>query len=128
MSFTHQIERTWKRGNDSVVAVETVTSDSEANQDVAVADGQTAFHTVLAIDVSQLKSLFIKSDQDITIKTNSSGSPTDTIDVVANIPLMWTPDCGFDCPLSADVTGLYIANDSGSTATVQIRCLQDGTP
>lgn len=125
----HRIQRIWQNaGNESVVQQESIQADSETNLDIAVADEATALQANVAIDVSALKSLYIASDQDVTIETNSSGSPDDTIEITANVPLIWTPDCGFDCPLTADVTAFFLANASGEDATLQVRLLQDSTP
>lgn len=126
---THRIQRIWQdAGNESVSQQETVTADLETNLDVAVADGQTAKQINIAIDISALKLLYIGSDKDVTIETNNSSTPDDTIAIKANIPLLWTPDCGFDCPLTEDVAALYLANASGAEAAFKVRTLQDATP
>ena len=125
---SHNILRQWQSGNQSVSQEETVTADSETNLDLAVDDGETALEANIAIDVSALASLYMAADQDITIKTNSSGSPDDTISLKANKPLVWTPNCGFSNPLSEDVLSIFCANSSGTNATLQIRLLQDATP
>lgn len=125
---SHKILRQWQSGNQSVSQEETVTADSETNLDLAVDDGETALEANIAIDVSALASLYMAADQDITIKTNSSGSPDDTISLKANKPLVWTPNCGFSNPLSEDVLSIFCANSSGTNATLQIRLLQDATP
>ena len=125
---SHKILRQWQSGNQSVSQEETVTADSETNLDLAVDDGETALEANIAIDVSALASLYMAADQDITIKTNSSGSPDDTISLKANKPLVWTPNCGFSNPLSVDVLSIFCANSSGTNATLQIRLLQDATP
>lgn len=126
---THRLQRIWQdAGNESVTQQETIVADSETNLDVAVADGATALQANLAVDISALKSLYISSDQNLTVKTNSSGSPDDTLTIKANSPLIWTPDCGFACPLTEDVTALYLANAAGEDATLKVRLLQDATP
>ena len=125
---SHKILRQWQSGNQSVSQEETVTADIETNLDLAVDDGETALEANIAIDVSALASLYMAADQDITIKTNSSGSPDDTISLKANKPLVWTPNCGFSNPLSEDVLSIFCANSSGTNATLQIRLLQDATP
>jgi len=87
---------------------------------------------VLKITRSQLKSLALISDQNITIYTNaaSTGSPTDTISLVAGVPMTWTLatdtlTAGFGlvkCPISADVTaGIWVTNAAGSAANLKIR-------
>lgn len=93
-----------------------------------IADGQTAKQINIAIDVSALKSIIIKSDQDITIKTNSSGAPDDTLAIEANKEYSWNEDSLDACQLGTDVTTIYVANASGSTATLTIDAIQDATP
>lgn len=82
----------------------------------------------LAIDVSQLKSLLISSDVALTLKTNSSGSPTDTIAIKAGIPYIWNTDSYDTCLITADVTTAFLTNATGGAATVSIRGLYDPTP
>ena len=125
---THRIQRIWQdAGNESVSQQEAVVADLETNLDVAIADGQTAKQINVAIDISALKLLFISSDQDVTIETNNSSTPDDTIEITANVPLIWTPDCGFACPLTEDVAAMYLANASGEEAAFKVRLLLDAT-
>lgn len=94
----------------------------------SIADGQTARQITIAIDVSALKSLYIKSDQAITIKTNSSGSPDDTLVLEANKEYSWNEDSLDACQLGTDVTAIFVANASGSAAALVIDAIQDATP
>ena len=75
-----------------------------------------------AITRANLKALAIKTDQAITIKTNSSGSPTDTITLVGPQCLVWTlqTDTLSKCPFSADVTQIFVTNATGLIANLQI--------
>ena len=76
-----------------------------------------------------MKSLFLLSDQDVLIQTNDGTTPDDAISLKAGIPLIWENVTGYySNPLTVDVTDLYITNDSGSSATVTVRVLQDVTP
>ena len=126
---THRLTRTWQdAGNESVTQQETITADGETNLDVAVPDSSTDLQANLAVDISELQSFYMSSDRDLTVKTNSSGTPDDTIALKANKPLIWTPNCGFSNPFSADLTALFLTNASGTDATLQVRLLQDVTP
>jgi len=90
-----------------------------------VSDGLVNF----ALDVSQAKLVFMQSDQDLTVKTNDSGSPQETISLTAGKPLLWVPDFPeAPTPFSDDVTALYVSNASGDTATLRIKALLDATP
>lgn len=95
---------------------------------VAVANGQTVFEIMAAIDVSALKSLFVVSDQNVTMKSNSSGAPDDTLTLLANQPLVWYSGSYYPCPLTVDVVKFYVANASGAEADIYIFALIDPTP
>lgn len=97
-----------------------------------IADGETDVAVPCLIDVSALKMLLIGSDQDVTLETNNPGgasaAPDQTITLKANQPMDWAEDDPVDCPLTADVSTLYVTNASGSTVNLEVRALQDATP
>jgi hypothetical protein len=93
-----------------------------------VADSVTDQLIVISIDVSQIKSIYILSTQDLTLETNNSGAPVDTISLVANMPYIWTTDSYDTNKLGTDVTAIYLTNSSGATATFDLRCVYDSTP
>jgi hypothetical protein len=82
----------------------------------------------LALDISQVKSLYILSDQDVTLKTNSSSSPTDTIALKANQPYIWYTGAYDASKITADVTQAFITNAGATQANVKMRWLYDITP
>jgi len=125
---THKINQDWQAGNESISKQITITADGEANLEVAVADESTDLAINIAIDYSALKSLYIVSDQDLTVETNDGTTPDDTLTLLAGKPIVWFEGCGFTNPLSADVTALYATNASGADATLTIKTLQDATP
>ena len=51
-----------------------------------------------------------------------------TINLVAGVPYVWTSDSYFVQLIDDDVTKVEVTNSSGSTATFEIRVLQDATP
>lgn len=68
-------------------------------------------NTLLSIawTVANTQSLFLLSSSDATIKTNSSGSPANTISLKAGIPLIWRASAGYySNPFTTDVTAWYI--------------------
>lgn len=81
-----------------------------------------------ALDVSACKAFAVVSDQAVTLKTNSSGSPDDTIALTANAPYIWTTSMYDSFQLGTDVTSFYVTNASGSTASVSILSVTDPTP
>ena len=128
MSITHAITIQWEQGNNSLTSRKEFIGEAEKNVSVSVADSSTDFQIELALDVSELKSFILDSDQDITVETNSGSAPDDTFTVKADNPLVWNTDSPAANPFSADVTDFYITNSSGSAATVNIRSLVDATP
>jgi hypothetical protein len=126
---THSLTRGWQRNSDITSKRQDITADGELTAEIAVPDSSTDLQATVAIDVSAMKSLFLLSDQDVTIETNSGSAADDTITLKAGIPLIWENVSGYYTnPLGTDVTDLYITNDSGSSATVTLRVLQDVTP
>lgn len=133
MSFTHRHSRGWSSsGATSLPYDKDVTHEGEENRSLAIPDGTTDLLVSLAVDITVLKALFIGSDQDITIETNqaggSSGAPDDTLTLPANQPVSWQENDVMTCPLTVDVTQIYVTNASGSTANLEIRTLEDATP
>lgn len=94
----------------------------------SIADAQTNKIVSWACDVSQVQIIIISSDKALTIKTNNSGAPDDTLELVANVPYVWHVGAYAAFALGTDVTVLYVTNASGSAATLKIAGLYDPTP
>lgn len=81
----------------------------------------------LPVDVSTVKAAGIVANQDCTIKTNSTSTPTDTLALQANAAILWQTGDPTALFLTADVTDFYIT--TGGTATlVQFAACTDSTP
>lgn len=89
----------------------------------ATTNGEVAF----TLDVSQLKGIYIVSDQDILLETNDGSSPDDTISLKAGIPYLWHENSYHACLFDADITALFVTNTSGSTANLKIDAFFDPT-
>lgn len=105
----------------------TLSNESEFVLDAAVADSVTDGLHAMVLDVTQVKSILITSDQAVTLEFNNSTTGVPTIVLVANVPYVWTLNSYDTLILGTDVTALYITNASGSTANVKIRALIDPT-
>ena len=81
----------------------------------------------LSVDVSQVKGVYILSDQDVTLETNNSGSPTNTLALKANIPYVWYTNKYHSLVFSSDITALYVTNASAAAANLTIEILTDPT-
>lgn len=133
MIFKHILTRSFERDQspgDSLTQRDEITADAEDNREIAVPNDSVPVQVSMAIDVSALKSLYIKSDQDVTLETNSSSTPDDTINLIANQVLLWSVNDYAANPFASavDVVNLFFTNSGGSAATVSVRVLQDSTP
>lgn len=62
-----------------------------------------------AFTVANIQGVFLVANQNLTIKTNSSGSPAQTINLIAGLPLYWEASAGyFSNPFTTNVTAFYI--------------------
>lgn len=126
MATTHRITYTWSNGGTPLSVTVEKTGGLEANLEEAVPANQTNLLMNIAVDVSAAKVVVISSDVALTLKTNSSGTPDDTISVLAGVPIVWHSTDGFTCPLTVDVTKVYVTNTTAGT--LKIYTLQDATP
>lgn len=81
----------------------------------------------ITFTVANLKMMVITSTKDITIKENSSGAPTATFTIKANVPFEWHKDGGVPVPFvgtAGVVTKFFISNPGAGDATVKARGLQ----
>lgn len=107
----------------------TLTGGLQTRIEETIAGGATNTQVNLAIDNSELISLFIYCDRDLTIKTNSSGAPDNTINLRAGEPLHWHENAYFANPVvAADVTKIYVTLAAGDDATLIVETIQDATP
>ena len=110
----------------------------EAN-DAQTGDGEASYDGTIAITTTQevsLAFLFAKVKSfcayveggSLTLKTNSSGAPDDTLVLPVGLTV-WNANDAAACPFTTDVTKFFLVNASGTaTPTAKIRVLLDVTP
>ena len=132
-SPTHRVTRSIY--SDGRIVTDNKTYTGSLNVSVDTTDDKILAAAVdqvinIAIDVSELKSIIITSDEDITIETNNtaSGSADDILTIVADVPYIWTTDDQDTCLLTVDVTVMYCTNAGATDATLKIEALIDATP
>lgn len=115
-------------GESLVNAIE-VSAGAEIAIDETIAGGTTDNAVTFALDVSAAVAVYIVSDQAIKIETNGGDAPDATINLAANVPLVWKDsDAAAGNPFgSDDVTGLFVTNDTDAAANLKIRVLYDPT-
>lgn len=96
--------------------------------DESIPDSTTDQLIDCAFVLARLTAFYMHSDKALTIETNSSGAPQETIVLVANKPFVYVPGLGLPSPFAGNVTALYATNASGGAAALQVRALLDVTP
>lgn len=127
MSFTHTFTETWSGAGRTVQSEKSFTAALQTGLKETIADAATK-EIFISIDFSALVSIYIKSDHDITLKTNSVGTPDDTLVLKADVPYIWNADKIDALKLTVDVVSIHAVNTAGAVATLEIEVLQDPTP
>jgi len=128
MSFQQTVRQIITVGGEDVTIGPTIYSGgARADLSESIPDGSTNALVAWALDVSQCKGFFLKVNGPCVIKTNSSGSPDNTLTFAAAGGYSWAPGDPAAFALTVDVTKLYITNSSGAAVLVDLRCLYDPT-
>lgn len=100
----------------------TVTKNVSGNVSIeeTVANATTNGLIACAFPATGLKMFAICSDRDVTVKTNSSGSPQETWNLKANQPYFWCENNPGSAPVAGAITALYVTNNSGADATLKV--------
>lgn len=70
----------------------------------------------LSFTAASVQSIFLVSTSDLTVKTNSTTAPGNTINLKAGRPLRWSASDGYYAnPFTADVTAFYITCTAAGT-------------
>ena len=129
MSFSHVITQAWTDQGNTLTKTVTKTGGAEVNISESIADSTTDEEIACNLDYSAMESLYMVSDQDLQVETNDDAAATgQTINLEAGVPYLWLKDSGITCPITDDVTALFITNASGSPAQFDLRALLDATP
>lgn len=127
MPITHQVQQTITDGALRISSLAEVTVTASSIVDETIPTPSTDLELSVNITSTSLKSFALWSDQDLTVKTNSSGSPDETFALKANKPTIWL-DGMSDVPIAGDVTALYVTNASGTAASLKVLAGWDATP
>lgn len=129
MAYSETINRRYAATNRTLERAEVKTSTGKGGISESIANGASDLSIPLAIDISQVKVIYIEAvGGALTVKTNSSSTPDDTLALADSVPQMWVDSDLSTFFLTADVTGLFVSNASGSTVTLNVEFLYDATP
>ena len=122
--FTHTINISYV---DDAGLVPTAVANKYNGQNKASYSGSIAASTTdqyidMAFPTTGAQSLWMWSDTNLTVKTNSSTVPAQTINLLANTPVYWGTGLGTN-PITAAVTALYVTNATAAAAKIEVRTL-----
>jgi hypothetical protein len=117
--FTHRITIGMAIGS-TVLPNQASTYTGSGVQGVSEAIQNTTSYQIAAANftASTLVECYLLADENVLVKTNSSGSPGNTFSLLAGKPFVWTNDGYFTNPFTTNVTELLILNTSGQVANV----------
>lgn len=128
MSFTHTITKRYQGPGSTIEQTVSQTASGSIEIDEAITNGADR-HIVVSWLNANVKSIYILSDQNLTVEWNDSAGADGSVSLLANQALTYQAN-GYDTNpfVAADVTDLYVTNASGTTANLSIRVLVDATP
>lgn len=95
------------------IAIETVIPASSTNHHIVVP-------TVL---YASIQAACISSDQAVTVKVNSSTTPTETFALTTKAGVVYASDWPSASPFAHDITDLYVTNAGATDAKFHFRAL-----
>ena len=122
--FTDTLSITYSGNGKSVSSkLGTYSGVKDAGIATVIPAGSVNFQVVLAFPVANIQAMVIDASANVTIKTNSTSSPGDTINLNANYGIFWGIGGLPARPLSVDVTSLYVSNPGAVDCTFNVRVL-----
>lgn len=125
---THRIRRLYSTGTSQVAdKTDEFTSDLESGFTVTCATGSTT-HIAVVIDKDDVQSFQFQATASVVMKCNETTTPTNTITLPANSPVLYGTGVNTN-PITTDITtGFFIVNASGAPSIVKGNWLIDVTP
>lgn len=124
----HTVNRAVTASSGQVAGQKDYTGEFEQIVDVPVPASSTELEVDVNVTVAAVKSILLTCDRDLTVKTNSSSSPANTLSLKAGVPYMWDSDSYDTLKLTVNVTKFFLTLASGAAATFKMRCITDPTP
>ena len=125
MAFTHTTGVTYNTDAGrlaSTTTIKTAETQFSVNDTIGANGGVTHFLGV--VDVSEIQSCCLYSDQDVTVNVNVDNNSVKQITLTAGVMVTWNTDLTSSNPLgTTDWTGFYVHNDTTSVATIKFQFL-----
>lgn len=123
MNFS--LNQTLLTPSGAVVQTITATGEASSEMDVSVPIA-TNTQVNLTAPYASIKCIEWLSDVALTVKTNSTSVPDQTITLAANVPMIWINGGSGTNPITADITKIYVT--AATAGTFKSRILFDPTP
>lgn len=119
MATSSSITFTATGGPSAITGVTASATGNEATV-VSVTVPASTTHQLysLAMPTADLKSVFLYTDGALTVKTNSTSAPDQTLTFAADYPLAWASGMPNTNPITTAVTQVYLTNASTTAAVV----------
>lgn len=123
-TFTDTISISYT-GNGKAVStpVGSYTGTKDGGVATVISAGATNTEVDIVFTYALIQSFVMSSDQDVTVKVNSSTTPVPQIALKKTAGLVWASDYGTTNPFTADVTKFYITNAGTTDAKFNFRVL-----
>lgn len=123
----HTLNINWNSPSGAIIATMTATGTVSNESDIPIASGATDFEVDIPIPISPtIEGFCIMADGgDMTIKTNSSSTPAQTLSLTANVPLTFVNNYGTN-PITTAVTKMYVSSTVGGT--LRLRVISTSSP
>lgn len=127
--FTHTIGVTYKSDAGTIASTtEQFTGDGEADYDGVIPNNATNIEIDVVVPHAAIRSMVLFAAVAMTVKTNSSSVPDDTINIAAGTQVVWNTNHEEACPFTVDVTKLFVTNPGAVAGAFKFRALIDSTP
>ena len=123
MSFSASILRTVSSQGTAISHSVTHTGESRIQMAETIAAESTDLALSVGIDISQIKMVAMVANTAMTVKTNDSVTPIDTIVLTAGVPVIFEE--GDAALFTADVTGFFVTNAGLVAGTLTVLVIKD---
>lgn len=114
--FTHKVAQSYVTAEGTITSVtSSYVGDAEVGLDDTVAATTTNKEFDLAVTKANILSMVLTCDKAVTVKTNSSSTPQETITLAAGQAIVWASDHTESAPFSSNITKFFVTN-AGSAA------------
>jgi hypothetical protein len=126
MAFQHTIRRIYSTNSGVIVDMSEAVSGTQQGVDIDTTIAPTV-QTEFDVNVvtANVQSILIWSDQPAEILTNDTASPSSTIPVKANVPIIWTLNSFWPLPFSGVISKIFVTNNGAVDAALKIRMLSN---